>query len=444
MTIPTVLITSRRAALLRGHDNELDVLVRVQAPPPPAGMPQRNPLHLSLVIDRSGSMAGEPLEQAKRCAEFMLDGLQPADRLAIVSFDNRVETLTPAAALSEKAHARRAIRGIASGGNTNLHGGWLQGAETLAPHTSAEIISRVILLSDGNANAGLCEVPRILEQCAELARSGVTTSTYGLGRMFNEDLMIGMARHGQGHSYYGSNASDLMDPFREEFALLNATCARRVRLEVDAGDGVSATMLNDYVVDASVSTTSAWSLPDLAYGGEAWAVLRLKIARQCVDAPAAVALLTARVRYVGLDGEPRAIDAEPLRLPTLPASAFHAIAEDELVARRAGEVEAARLQQQARDAARRGEWSEVSSLITRALRVADDNPWVRESLAELRALADRKDDAMFAKESAFQAHRMQTRLAARDESAGSHRVANVLAYLRRKTNQGKGDGQPQP
>jgi Ca-activated chloride channel family protein len=81
MTIPTLLITPHRAALLAGHDNELDVLVRVQAPQAPAGTPSRNPLHLSLVIDRSGSMAGEPLDHAKRCAEFMLDGLQPADRL---------------------------------------------------------------------------------------------------------------------------------------------------------------------------------------------------------------------------------------------------------------------------------------------------------------------------------------------------------------------------
>jgi Ca-activated chloride channel family protein len=389
-------------------------------------------------------MAGEPLDHAKRCAEFMLDGLRPTDRLAIVSFDHRVETLSPATLLSEQADPRRAIRGIASGGNTNLHGGWLQGAETLAPHTSRDAISRVILLSDGNANAGLCDVPSIFEQCAELARSGVTTSTYGLGRMFNEDLMIGMAKHGQGHSYYGSAASDLMDPFREEFALLDATCARRVKLEVDAGDDVVATMLNDYIVDASGAQGSAWSLPDLAYGGEAWAVLRLKIARRCVDATAAVTLLTVRIRYVGLDGEPRAIDAESLRLPTLPASAFHAIADDELVARRVGEVEAARLQQQARDAARRGEWVQAGSLLERAARAADDNPWVRESLEELRSLADRKDCAMFAKESAFQSHRMQTRLAAHDESADSHRLANVLAYLRRKTNQGKGDAPPQP
>ena len=59
--------------------------------------------------------------------------------------------------------------------------------------------------------------------------------------------MIGMARHGQGSSYYGQTADDLMDPFREEFALLNALCARRLRLELDLAPGVTARMLNDYM-----------------------------------------------------------------------------------------------------------------------------------------------------------------------------------------------------
>ena len=75
--LPTLLITPRRAALLAGHDNELDVLVRVQAPNAPTEQPSRHPLHLALVIDRSGSMSGPPLAEAKRCADFVLDGLMP-------------------------------------------------------------------------------------------------------------------------------------------------------------------------------------------------------------------------------------------------------------------------------------------------------------------------------------------------------------------------------
>ena len=152
------------------------MLVRVQAPDAPAELPKRNPLHLAHVIDRSGSMSGQPLDEAKRCAEFVLDGLQATDRLSLVVYDNQVQTLVPTMLLHDKEFARRAIRDIDSGGSTDLHGGWFQGAETLAPHTKENITSRVILLSDGCANHGLLDHDQIFAQCAEFARAGVSTS----------------------------------------------------------------------------------------------------------------------------------------------------------------------------------------------------------------------------------------------------------------------------
>jgi Ca-activated chloride channel family protein len=438
MTTPTLLITPRRAALLAPHDNELDVLVRVQAPQAPAELPKRQPLHLALVIDRSGSMAGQPLEQAKRCAEFVLEGLLPTDRLSVVAYDDEAQTLVPAVELRDKDAVRRAIRQIDEGGRTNLHGGWLQGAETLAPHTHDRLTSRVILLSDGCANRGITEHDPIYAQCAELARAGVTTSTYGLGRSFNEELMIGMARHGLGSSYYGQTAEDLMDPFREEFALLNALCARRLHLAVTPAPGVSVKMLNDY----GTAGTDAWLLPDLAFGGEAWAVVRLRVPSGSGAAADPIALAAFSVRYTTLDGEPRTIPLQSLALPALPASAFNAIAEDELVARRAGELEVARLQGAARTAAQQGDWSAVDVALRRAERFAATNPWVAAALGELRALAARKDDVMFAKESAYSARRMSSRLAAHSELLNAHDAAPSASYLRRKANQGKTDGRP--
>jgi Ca-activated chloride channel homolog len=436
MTTPTMIITARRPALLAGHDNELDVLIRVQAPDAPADLPKRNPLHLALVIDRSGSMSGQPLDEAKRCAEFVLDGLQATDQLSLVVYDSDVETLVPAMALGDKQLLRRAIRQVASRGMTNLHGGWLQGAGTLAPHTRDDVTSRVILLSDGCANEGLTEPDPIYEQCADLARAGVSTSTYGLGRSFNEELMIGMARHGQGSTYYGQTADDLMDPFREEFELLNALCARRLRLEIAPAAGVKAKMLNDYVVDGD----DAWLLPNLAFGGEAWAVVRLRVPSHLLaDAgpDVALALCSFSLRYATLDGEPRAIQPMSLALPALPASAFGAIAEDELVARRADELEAAYLQTKARTAALRGDWDAVARSLKRAERIAANNPWVAEALNELRELAASKDEVMFAKESAFSSRKMSTRLAQSMEPVCS--TAATASYLRRKPSQGKAE-----
>jgi hypothetical protein len=188
---------------------------------------------------------------------------------------------------------------------------------------------------------------------------------------------------------------------------------------------------------------NAWVLPNLAFAGEAWAVVRLR-----VPSPAAAAdgqgegllsLCSFSVRYTTLDGEPRAIQPYALALPALPASAFHAIAEDELVARRAGELEAAYLQTKARAAARNGDWAGVESALRKAERAAANNPWVAESVKELRALAAQKDEVMFSKESAFAARRMSTRLAACREPTDQFGGTAAASYLRRKTNQGKAD-----
>ena len=366
-SLPTLLATPRRPALLAGHDNTLEVLVRIQAPDAPAELPQRSPLHLSLVIDRSGSMSGKPLAEAQRCAEFVLDGLLPTDRLSLVVYDDGVDTLVPAVPVADGREViRRAIRQIADGGSTNLHGGWHQGVVTLLPYVSPKTVSRVILLSDGCANAGLVDPQAIWAQCVEFAGAGIGTSTYGLGSGFNEDLMIGMARSGHGTSYYGESADDLMDPFREEFDLLNALCARRLRLEIEPAPGVKVTMLNDY----GAASDHAWWLPDLAYGGEAWAIVRFKVPKKLVDSSASdpVTLGTIALRYTGIDGEPRAIQPAACTLPVLPASAFGAISDDELVLRR-----------------------------------------------------------------------MQSRLAVRDESLDAGAAPPAAAYLRRKSNQGKGD-----
>ena len=92
-----VLLQPLRAGLAAGHDNTLDVLVRVQAPDaPPGPAAQRTPQALALVIDKSGSMAGRPLAEAVRCAKMVVDRLRPTDSVAVVEFDDRVRRLWPA------------------------------------------------------------------------------------------------------------------------------------------------------------------------------------------------------------------------------------------------------------------------------------------------------------------------------------------------------------
>ena len=112
--------------------------------------------------------------------------------------------------------------------------------------------------------------------------------------------MTAMARAGQGNAYYGQTAEDLMDPFREEFDLMSALCARGLRLALAPNEGVQVEIVNQYRTDVE----GRIMLPDLAYDGEAWALLRLTVPRSTVEmgGEGDVHLLPASLAYTDLEG----------------------------------------------------------------------------------------------------------------------------------------------
>lgn len=437
---PRLILTPLKSALIAGHAQRAFVLVRVQAPDPePGGERPRPPWHLALVLDRSGSMAGKPLAEALRCVHDFIDRLAPADQVSLTVFDDKVGTLAPLTPVADKARLHAALAAVHEGGSTDLFGGWEAGAASLAGAAGQAAVSRVILLSDGNANAGLTDAREIAARCAKLAEQGVSTSTYGLGRSFNEDLMLQMARAGRGSAYYGETAADLAGPFGEEFDLLAHLWARDLRLSFSCPPGTSATLLNDYPVEDRTGFPVV-RLPDLALGAEAWALLAIDIPEELAG-EASVPLLQAEVSARGMDGGPVAFPEAKLSLPTVPAEAWAALLPDPLVARRVEEVEAGRLLEQARAAAARGDWAEVGRVIGEARQRIADNPWIEGILGTLEELARKEDAARLAKEAAYASVRADSRLADKLERAYSGTVAEggAPSFLRRRPSQGRDD-----
>jgi Ca-activated chloride channel family protein len=424
----------RRPALLAGFDNTVDILVRLQAPAAPPRASERSPLNLAIVLDRSGSMQGRPLDEAKRCAGMIVDRLGTRDRAALVIYDHDVDVLVPTTQMVDKPAFHAAVASVQSRGWTNLHGGWLKGAELMAAVAHANAITQILLLSDGQANKGVTDLDIIAQQCAELAGVGVTTSTYGLGRNFNEDLMVRMANAGQGNSYYGETAEDLMDPFTEEFDLLAALCAKRVHLHLDMHQPVSISVLNKF----SQNQHGDHRMSDLAHDGESWAVIRLTVPKTHAGSgdSAPVELGSVAVSYLDLDGNLQKLAPVAISLPSLLPVAFGAVAEDPLVARRVQELEAANIQDSAQHAARNGDWPEVHRLLRMAKENAKDNEWLEKVAGKLERLADDADEAMFSKEVSYSSLKMRRRLAGVDESVNPAAPARA-AYLRRKPEQGK-------
>ncbi|WP_161957331.1 vWA domain-containing protein [Aestuariivirga litoralis] len=400
---------------------------------------RRANLNLALVIDRSGSMAGRPLHEAKRCAAMVIDRLTARDRLAIVAYDDQVEVMLPSSPVDDRERFKRAVSAILDGGTTNLHGGWHAGATAVARAMQLvpNGLSRVLLLSDGQANQGETNTAVIASHCAELAAADVSTSTYGLGESFNEDLMTQMARAGQGQSHYGRSAEDLIDPFQQEFDLLQALVARRLRLEVLPERGVKVDVLNLFTPDPE---TGALILPDLAAGGELWAVLRLKVEAGVSLGSAPARLLTARLRYVDRDDHRHATDPVALHLGPLSPAAYAALPAEALVRDRTGELEVAHLADLAREAARHGDWQRVETLTAEMLERAAGNEWVAESVRSLRELAQSRNREGFSKEALYKSTRMRSRMASLDESTTSYGFAEESAkpsFLRRKREEGR-------
>jgi len=429
-------LVAARPALLAEKDNIVDVLIRVQAPDAPkSGLPERPRLNLAIVIDRSGSMAGQPLHEAKRAASFMIDSLKPTDRASVVTYDDEVAVVAPSRHVEGTTNFKSAIAEIHSGGSTNLHGGWLKGAEETAKHLAAKYTSRVLLLSDGQANAGMTSVDEIALQVAQLADTGITTSTYGLGEGFNEELMVAIARSGRGNGYYSENAEHLLTRFHEEFSLLSSLCARNVRLLLTPLPGIRCEMLNLY----ESAKDGSWRLPDLAYDGEAWAVVRLHVgASGLPNAGETLALLQASVAYLDLEGAECQLHEVWLTLPVVADKEWLAIPQNQDVIRRITEAEAAKLQEAASRAARAGDWKAVDKLLAQAREMAQHSPWLAEIVAYLEKLAAQRNDVLFSKEARYAATNMSSRQRSKKEFSGDYDEGAAPMHLQRRVQQGAG------
>ena len=427
-------ITPQREALIKGYNNELFALLQITTAYPRQKKDTENNLNLAIVIDKSGSMAGTPLEEAKQCAIMMIEKMHSSDRIAVVAYDHKSELVVPSSFCSDKQRIISLIKTIHEGGTTALHSGWLMGAEEVARCKADTSINRVLLLSDGNANHGLTDVEEIKKQCAQLADVGVTTSTYGIGFNFNEDLMIEMASSGLGQGYYGETAEDLSDPFQEEFALLLNTLATNIKLRFTSPDFVKIELLNSFR-----QNKHDWSMPDLASEGEVWALFNLKINKEFVsDNP--IELLTCWIKYTTNDGEEKECEPVKLILDPLHPNAFSAIEENEKVKARLEELMVSEYQRKAIEAARAGNWGEVDHLVFEAKQVAKNNPWMRASLASLEEYSKRRQQKHFAKAAMYASDRMNKRLVSKDELDSNYDVnfeASKNLYLRRKTERGK-------
>ena len=432
-----IKFTPEKNGILLNQENTFDVLLKISSEVEDSPKEtERLPLNLSLVIDRSGSMNGEPLEEAKKCASMLVNRMSEKDRLSVVTYESYAEVLVKSQPVSHKSRLKSQISTITTGGMTALYDGWSLGAEEVARNSNDNFISRVLLLSDGQANRGLTDDDVIASHCRKMAEAGVTTSTYGLSEHFNENLMAGMASAGQGQAHYGQTAEDLMDPFQEEFDLLEALLARRMRLRMMPEKGVSFEVLNGYSQDKE----GRFIMPDLAFGADVWALLRIKVnADLCSKKSGSkLKLLSAYIDYLDQDGADQRSATSKMTIDLCTQEQFAVLQADDTVQLRTAEVRAATLQENAQVAARAGNWSEVDKIMVELDALGKDNEWIKVSVERLRSYSEAREQESFSKETLYKSRRMKQRRVAKNEVRFSIASESMKpSYLRRKTEQGK-------
>jgi Ca-activated chloride channel family protein len=196
----------------------------------------RAPLNIALVIDRSGSMSGQKIEDAKNAAIYVIRQLQKNDIVSVVTYSDSVEVLIPATKVSDKNGLINRVRNIRSDGNTALFAGVSKGAAEVRKFIDKHRINRVILLSDGLANVGPSS-PRELGQLGHsLARESISVSTLGIGYGYNEDLMTKLAYNSDGNHVFVENSSELADIFSQELGELFTVTAKEICIRIKVSE----------------------------------------------------------------------------------------------------------------------------------------------------------------------------------------------------------------
>jgi Ca-activated chloride channel family protein len=228
---------------------------------------RRAPINVCLVIDRSGSMEGEPIEYVKRACEYVVDMLEPNDILSIVTFEEQVDVLMPARRVVNKALVKEHIRRIEVGNTTNLYDGLMAGCMQISAVQSQTpgYVSRVLLLTDGEPTAGLKDFNSIVQQVSQQKTQGISITALGFGGEYNEELMAAIARRSGGNYYYIQRPDLLPEVFRRELETLMTIVAKNVRVRLQLSRWVQARQIHGYQPTFNGRTVEV-ALPDIERG----------------------------------------------------------------------------------------------------------------------------------------------------------------------------------
>ncbi|EAU68111.1 von Willebrand factor type A domain protein [Stigmatella aurantiaca DW4/3-1] len=259
---------------------------------------RRVPVNVALVIDRSGSMRGQKLDDAKRAAREFITRVSEEDRVALVHYGTDVTVFPSTLATPEtREQMLTFVNAIEDEGSTNISGGLEAAAQQLQKNADQFRVSRIILLSDGQPTAGLTREEQLTALARNLRSQGMAVSALGVGEDFNENLMQGIADQGGGFSGF-LRSDQLAEVFTRELEQATSTVARAVEVRLSLPPSVLSV---EVMGVNAVREAHAVRVPlyDMAGGQSARLVVKLSLETKPSERP--LELLTGTVHYIDVE-----------------------------------------------------------------------------------------------------------------------------------------------
>mmetsp|Transcript_26767 Transcript_26767/g.37279 ORF Transcript_26767/g.37279 Transcript_26767/m.37279 type:complete len:490 (+) Transcript_26767:145-1614(+) len=194
---------------VRGIKNDLSVSFEVRTGEIDKDTPRRNPINLAIVLDKSGSMSGDKIQNSIQAILKTLDYLDERDRVHLVAYDSSVQIVfEDKNAIEDSSLLKRLVSSISPGTATNLWGGMEKAAKLLKKYNKEGYENRVMLFSDGLVNSGETNSERIISNVGRvfLEELNAKVSSFGIGVGFNEFLMKEISLIGQGKYFFIENS----------------------------------------------------------------------------------------------------------------------------------------------------------------------------------------------------------------------------------------------
>jgi Mg-chelatase subunit ChlD len=174
----------------------------------PAARPH---LSVHLVLDISGSMAGESITRAREAAAALVDRLASTDDFSLTTFSSGAAVRVADGPVGPRRDTiKQTILGIGVEGGTNIGAGLSLGyAQASSPGIPEDAVRVVLLLSDGKANEGITQSDRLSRLALDAFQHGIQTSALGLGADYDGALMSSIANDGAGGYYYLRNPEQI-------------------------------------------------------------------------------------------------------------------------------------------------------------------------------------------------------------------------------------------